>query len=113
MKETENGIAFCCAAGTSQLSSLQESGVITAVNAVICVNKSSCSRPTGHYLRGGSIPLIKKSVWYLRDKKGDDLEFLTFTSLTRGSFNALECLCKAYIKMNTIQQSRRQRNKRH
>ena len=47
----------------------------------------------GRYRRGGSVPPPRASVWWRTYSRGDDLEFLHFTSLTRESFRALVDLC--------------------
>ena len=57
---------------------------------------------SSRYRRGGAIPHPKHSVWGRTVKRGDDLEFLHFTSLSRSSFYGLVDLCKSYINTHPI-----------
>ena len=60
-------------------------------------------RANGRYICGRGLPPPEHSVWKRVDKRGDELEFFHFTSLTRESFDSLVTLCHEYVIQHTIQ----------
>lgn len=59
--------------------------------------------PQGRYLRGtGTLHAPKESFWYRIKKRGNDAEFLHFTSMTRDAFDKLSSICKNYINTHSI-----------
>ena len=84
--------------------------MITTINKVVAtiigkagLQKNSVVRANGRYIRGHGLPFPEQAVWQLVDRKGDEMEFFHFTSLTRESFNGLVDLCKLYIVKHSIQ----------
>ena len=98
----EAAASLCCSAAANHIQRLLETSAIATSMAATTELLSTPTVKRGRYMQGGSIPPRKHSVWYLTDKKGDELEFLNFTSLTRDSFSHLVSLNRHYIKTKTI-----------
>ena len=104
--DDDDALLLICATSTvAQMKAFQD---VTTMAAAVVVTSDHCSSTSiswGRYLKGGSIPTYKTSVWYLTDTKGDDLEFLHFLALTRESFNCLVLICESFIASNPIKSS--------
>ena len=76
------------------------------------VNKAG-RKPNSRYKCHGTLCKPKKSTWWRTLKKGDDLEFLHFTSLTRPAFSELVEACRLFILTNPIDPAHNPPKNRH
>ena len=101
MKFDRAAVALSCSTVASQLQQILDSST-TATVALLTTCETGRKVRRGKYRKGGSIPPRAQSVWYLTDTKGDDLEFLHFTAMTRRSFNDLVAVCNEYLDNTMI-----------
>ena len=80
----------------------ETSNAVASLSAQYVIDTSKERIAQGRYLRGGAVPPPKASVWWRVFSRGDDLEFLHFTSLTRESFNLLVVKCTPLINSRPL-----------